>query len=510
MNGRETMVVNLSVEKAPMKLRRSSPEPAALKLIPEAMARKYCVIPLEISGNSLRVAMANPADYFALEALLSQSRMRVEPEPASIEEIREAIDFNYRSYDEIGKQIANMASSTVIEEQRPEAAGDAPVARALTLIIDEAAKARASDIHIEPQDNKLRVRFRVDGTLRNAITLPLQSGIPIVSRIKILADMNIADHHRAQDGRFSIGTNDRILDVRVGVAPTVFGEMAVLRLLEKSEDTMSLSQLGFLPESLEKYEKMLAYPYGMILVSGPTGSGKSTTLYASISCLDHTERNIITIEDPVEYKNKNINQIQVNTKAGITFPSGLRSILRLDPDVILVGEIRDGETANIAVQAALTGHLMLSSIHANDSVGVIFRLMDLGVEPLLVSSTLIGVVAQRMVRRVCPDCARPVKVPYVEKEAYQREMGEDRDEFIYGSGCTSCGQTGYRGRIGIFEILQMTDEVRAMLLTGSSAAQLKAQIVKEGLVSMARDGMLKVKAGITTPYEVLRNAHTVE
>ncbi len=503
-------MVNVSEGGPRLKLRRSLPDPAALKLIPEAMARKYKAIPLGIAGNTLRVAMVNPADIFALEALAAQSQMRVEPEAATTDEIHEAIDFNYKSYDEIEKQISSMAVPGVAAEQRPDSVADAPVVRALTLVIEEAAKARASDIHIEPQGDKIRVRFRVDGTLRTALTLPIQAAIPLISRIKILSNMNIADHHRAQDGRFSLETNGRTIDIRVGVVPTVFGEMAVMRLLEKTNSTLTLAQLGFLQESLEKYQKMLACPYGMILVSGPTGAGKTTTLYASLNCLDHNEQNIITIEDPVEYQSKNINQIQVNPRAGITFPAGLRSILRLDPDVILVGEIRDSETSAIAVQAALTGHLMLSSIHANDSIGVIFRLLDLGVEPLLVSSTLIGVVAQRMVRRVCPECARPVKVPLIEKLAYSRETGEEKDEFVYGAGCESCNGTGYRGRTGIFEILQMGDDLRAMILKGGSAADLRSQATKDGIVSLAQDGMLKVKAGITTPSEVLRNAYSVE
>jgi general secretion pathway protein E len=273
---------------------------------------------------------------------------------------------------------------------------------------------------------------------------------------------------------------------------------------------MTLSDLGFLPQSLSKYEEMLKIPYGMILVSGPTGAGKTTTLYASINCLDCTGRNIITIEDPVEYRFKNINQIQVNPRAGLTFASGLRSILRLDPDVILIGEIRDAETAKIAIQSALTGHLVLSSIHANDAVGVVFRLLDLGIEPFLVSSALIGAVAQRMVRRTCSDCARQVSVSLTERMTYSKEVGEERNEFLGGSGCKSCADTGYQGRTGIFEILHMSDEIRTMLLNGTTATQLRTQAIKEGMTPLIRDGMLKVKADVTTPSEVLRNAYSVD
>ena len=352
------------------------------------------------------------------------------------------------------------------------------------------------------------MRYRIDGTLHDMLSLPLETASPLCSRIKILANMNIAEHHRPQDGQFSINAKGRLLDVRVGTMPTVYGEMVALRLLDKSRASLGLSELGFLPESLAKYQQMLSAPYGMILVSGPTGAGKTTTLYASINCLDHVGQNIITVEDPVEYRFKNINQVQVNPRAGLTFSSGLRSILRLDPDVILVGEIRDAETAEIAVQSALTGHLVLSSIHANDAVGVIFRLLDLGVEPFMVSSGLIGVVAQRMVRRICPYCARRVEAPLAEQMAYQKETGEKRTKFLYGSGCKSCSHTGYEGRTGIFEILQMSDQLRMMLLNGATASELRAQAIKEGMIPLIRDGMFKVKEGITTPSEVLRKAYS--
>ncbi len=495
-----------------IKLRKYLPQPEALRLIPEVMAREYSVIPLEVNDSTLRIAMANPQDIFALEALATHSQMRIEPEVASVEEIREAIDSNYKAYDEIEKQVSSIpVPSEGAEPQiKFDTATDAPVARALKLIIDEAVKARASDVHLEPQEDGLRVRYRIDGTLHDMLSLPLKTATPLISRIKVLANMNIADHHRPQDGQFSVKTKGRLVDIRVGTTATVNGEMAVLRLLDKSRATLALLELGFSPQSREIYEKMLKVPYGVILVSGPTGAGKTTTLYASVNQLDYIGRNIVTIEDPVEYRFKNINQVQVNPRAGITFSSGLRSLLRLDPDVILVGEIRDAETAKIAVQSALTGHLVLSSIHANDAVGVVFRLLDLGVEPFLVSSALIGVVAQRMVRCVCPDCARLVRVPLLEQLAYSSDSGEERSKFLYGSGCKSCAQTGYRGRTGIFEILNMSDEIRTMLLAGTTASQLRSQTIKEGMIPLIKDGMLKVGADITTPSEVLRNAYTLE
>ena len=495
------------------RLRKCLLQPEALQLIPEETARRYNAIPFEINGQTLRVAMANPADIFALEALTTQSQMRIESEPATIEEIQEAIDFNYKAYDEIEKQISHILPSKLADEQIKIDLDDitrTPVAQALTLIIDEAVKARASDIHIHPQEDKLRVRYRIDGTLHDMFSLPLMTVTPLISRIKIMANMDIAEHHRPQDGQFSIKAKGRLIDIRVGTILTVYGEMATLRLLDKSRATLALTELGFLPESLEKYERMLKVPHGMILASGPTGAGKTTTLYASVNCLDCAGRNIITIEDPVEYRFKGINQIQINPRANITFSNGLRSILRLDPDVILVGEIRDTETARIAIQAALTGHLVLSSIHANDAVGVVFRLLDLGIEPFLVSSALIGVVAQRMVRRVCPDCAHPTNVPLIEQINYTQETGEVRSEFLYGSGCNSCAHTGYRGRTGIFEILYMSDEIRTMLFNETTATALRNQAIKEGMISLMRDGMLKAKENITTPSEILRSAYSLE
>jgi general secretion pathway protein E len=501
------------------RLRKHLLQPEALQLIPEVMARKYNVIPLEVYDNTLRVAMANPTDILALEALATQTQRRIEPEPAHLEEILEAIDFNYKAYDEIEKQISNIALPAEMtrgraghgEDQiRFDNVSNTPTVQALSLIIDEAVKARASDIHLQPQEDKMRVRYRIDGTLHDVLSLPLAATNPLCSRIKILANMNIAEHHRPQDGQFSITAKGRQLDIRVGITPTVCGEMAALRLLDKSRATFSLSELGFLPDSLTKYEQMLKAPYGMILVSGPTGAGKTTTLYASLNCLDHVAQNIITVEDPVEYRFKYINQMQVNPRAGVTFSSGLRSILRLDPDVILVGEIRDAETARIAVQSALTGHLVLSSIHANDAVGVVFRLLDLGVEPFLVSSALIGVVAQRMVRRICPDCVSTVEAPLIEQVTYSKEMGEERTEFFYGSGCKSCSSTGYQGRTGIFEILGMSDDIRMMVINGTTTSELHAQAIKDGMTPLMKDGMFKVKKGITTPYEVLRNAYSMD
>jgi general secretion pathway protein E len=496
-------------------LRKKAADQDVLRLIPESMARKYNAFPLSTDGSVLRVAMSNPSDIIALEALASRSQMRIEPELATAEEVSEAIDFNYKAFDEIEKQISSIeiaeeTENKLVKQLAIDTATEAPVAQALTLIIDEAVKARASDIHLEPGEDKMRVRFRIDGALHDMFSMPLVTMASLVSRIKIMASMNIADHHRPQDGQFSVKTKGRVIDIRVGVIGTVYGEMTVLRLLDKTRATLALSDLGFLPQSMELVEKMLKVPYGVILVSGPTGAGKTTTLYASLNSLDHTQRNIITVEDPVEYRFSSINQIQVNPRAGITFASGLRAILRLDPDVILIGEIRDAETANIAIQSALTGHLVLSSIHANDAVGVVLRLIDLGVEPFLVSSALIGVIAQRMVRRLCSHCARPTEATSEESRIYTQETGEERNEFLHGNGCKVCANSGYRGRTGIFEIFCTSEEIKNLLLKDATATEIRAQAIREGMVTLLKDGMLKVKKNVTSPSEVIRNAYTVD
>jgi len=485
-------------------------QPEALQMIPEVMARRYGAIPMAVSGNTLEVVMADPTDIFALEAFSALSRMRIKPVAASADEVRQAIDFNYKGYGEIEKQLSrvNVPDEASAESLAFNTDTNAPLAQALNLIIEEAVKARSSDIHIEPEEDRLRVRYRIDGTLQDLMSLPLNIHLALLSRIKILSDLNIADRHRAQDGQFSVKAKGREIDIRVATTPTVTGEMAVLRLLDKSVAALGLTELGMLPDTKAKFEAMLKVPYGMLLTSGPTGAGKTTTLYAAISSLDSLGRNIITIEDPAEYRFKDINQIQVNNQAGITFASGLRSILRLDPDIIMVGEIRDAETANIAVQAALTGHLMLSSVHSSDAPGVLSRLTDLKVEPFLIASAVIGVIGQRMVRRVCPDCGHPIEAPVVEQMAYEKEMGEKVTEFVYGTGCKSCAYTGYVGRVGIFEILALSDTIRTMITNRVNSSEIRAQAIKEGMVTMMKDGMRKVKGGITTPSEVLRNAYS--
>jgi general secretion pathway protein E len=492
---------------------RQTPSPEALQLVHEDMARRYGIIPLSVEGYTLKIAMVDPSDVLAITALSALTRKRIEPVTATARDVQEAIDFNYKASGDIARQFGLIATIPQVAEAdqiTKDVADDSPVARALNLIVNEAVKARASDIHIEPEENKLRVRYRIDGILHSITTLPLSVHGHLISRIKILSSLNIADHLRPQDGQFSIKTSGRDIDIRVATVNTIYGEMAVLRLLDKSMAALSLSQIGFLHESQKKFEQMLMVPYGMVVISGPTGAGKTTTLYAAINSLDKVGRNIITVEDPVEYRFPGMNQIQVNARAGVTFATALRSIVRLDPDVILVGEIRDGETAQIGVQSALTGHLVLSSVHANDTVGVLFRLIDLGIEPFLICSGVIGIVAQRMVRKVCPHCATKKVAPTVEQLAYYKEMSEERQEFLYGAGCKACAFTGYLGRTGVFELLPITDEIRRLLVSGAAVTEIKDRALKEGMVTLARDGMEKARAGITTPYEVLRNVYALD
>ncbi len=505
-------IIEEEIEKPKVKLRKAT-RPEALRLIPESTARKFTVIPINITDNNiLEVAMVNPSDIVTIQVLEHQSRMRIRAVPAEKKDIQDAIDFNYKGFGQIAEQIAriDVGPDTAAGENLVAATANAPVAAALNLIIEEGVKARASDIHIEPEEKRLRVRYRIDGVLHEVMSLPLKIHPPLTSRVKVMSDLNIADHLRPQDGQFSIEVKTKQIDVRVATSPTVHGETVVMRLLDKSVAVMDLPQLGFTPESLGKFQKMLAVPFGMILVSGPTGAGKTTTLYAAVNTLDKITRNIITVEDPVEYRFENIKQIQVNPKAGLTFAGVLRSMMRLDPDVILVGEIRDGETATIAVKSALTGHLVLSSIHANDAIGVIYRLLDLGVEPFLVASVITGTVAQRMVRRVCLNCAAEVKPSPSEQAAYQIAMGEELESFLSGSGCDLCSYSGYRGRMGLFEVLNMSDEIRAMILRGATLAEVRDQSIKEGMDTLMKDGMQKVKQGMTTISEVLRNAYSID
>jgi len=394
-------------------------------------------------------------------------------------------------------------------ETTPSMMAKTPIAETLDLLIAQAVKDRASDVHIEPQDGRLRLRYRIDGILHDRFSFPLKTHIQLISRVKVLAGMDISEQRHPQDGQFSIKLGVKEIDVRAATMETPYGERATLRILDKSLSLFTLPELGFRAGVLQKYKKILKSPLGMMLVGGPTGSGKTTTLYASINQLDRNELNIMTIEDPIEYHFMDINQTQVNMKAGITFAGGLRAIMRHDPDVILVGEVRDQDTAATAVQAALTGHLVLSSIHANDSVSVLFRLIDLGVDQSLITSTLVGVLTQRMVRRICTSCRVPYQPSPEELAAYHEELEHSPAEFQRGTGCNLCVDTGYLGRMGLFELLVMSDETRKLLRNGAGHGEIKAQAITEGMVTMKHDGMLKVQEGITTISEVSRSVFSV-
>ena len=491
-------------------------DPQVLRMIPANMAHKYKVMPIAIVNEALVVAMDDPHDFRAIEDLSTRAGRRIEAVQSNTSDIEEYINLNYRSGGQIEQQVSGItesllreASKEKIDDGAMDLAADSPIARTVNMILAQAVNDKTSDVHIEPQEDRLRIRYRIDGILHDAMSLPLDVHLPLVSRLKIMAGMNIAERRRPQDGQLSLEIDERPIDVRVATTDTVSGEKVVMRILDKSFALLDLTELGFLAHDMDRFKQIIHAPFGMILLSGPTGSGKTTTLYSALGQLNRYERNIMTIEDPVEYHFSDISQISVNEQASLTFANGLRALMRLDPDVILVGEIRDSETAGVAIQAALTGHLVLSSIHANDSVGVIYRLMDLGVEPFLISSALLGVVAQRMVRRVCTHCKKPMVPSPGEREVYEKEIKEKRNEFFYGQGCSSCANTGYRGRTGVHELLTVSEELRRMILSNAPSSDIKRQAIEDGMVTMWHNAMLKVQQGITTPYEVIRNVGSI-
>ena len=504
------IVLSIQLNLPLIDLKRHTVQPHALRLIPEEMARKRALIPLDIVNDSLMVVMADPEDIRTIEDVKAQAKMRVEVALGIRSDIERAIDLNYRSSGAIAKQVSKFTPAlTDKTEDTATLTARTPIAETLDLLIAQAVKDRASDVHIEPQEDRLRIRYRIDGILHDMFSFPLNVHSSLVSRVKILSEMDISEQRRPQDGQFSIKIGGNEVDIRAATMETPYGERVTLRILDKSLALFTLTELGFQSDVLNKYRTMLKSPLGMILVGGPTGSGKTTTLYASINELDRNERNIMTIEDPIEYSFMDINQTQVNTKAGITFAGGLRAIMRHDPDVILVGEIRDKDTATTAIQAALTGHLVLSSIHATDAVGVLFRLMDLDAETASISSTLIGIASQRMVRRICPNCRAPYQPPEDELVAFNKELENQVVTFYHGMGCILCANTGYRGRIGIFEFLVMSEAIRKMLRSHAGAGEIRAQAIAEGMVTMKQDGMLKVKEGITSISEVMRSVFSI-
>jgi type II secretory ATPase GspE/PulE/Tfp pilus assembly ATPase PilB-like protein len=509
----QDLVRALSIQlKVPLiDLKRHTISPQIMKLLPEELARKYNVLPLDVIGQSLALVMGDTTDISTIGDIAAVTKQRIEPMMGFPDEIREAIDRNYGAGGGVGEEITVLETQPE-EEVKPEQLlseeAQAPAIRTLNRLILQAIRGRASDIHIEPQKDRVQVRYRIDGVLMDKTSLNLKIHDALISRLKIMSNMNIAERRRPQDGQYAVNVDGKNVDIRVACANTIYGEKTVLRILNKSASLLKLADLGFLPGTLEKYQQLLQLPFGMILLGGPTGSGKTTTLYASINQLNSRDRNIMTIEDPVEYHLPGINQFQVNPKAEVNFANSLRAFMRLDPDVILVGEIRDGETVRIAIQAALTGHLVFSSVHANDAVGILFRLQDLGAESYLICSALAGTISQRIVRRVCPHCREAYQPAAEELAAYTEVMGELPDQFYQGAGCNLCGGTGFLGQCGIFELMTLSEKVKQMFLENAAASQIRAQAIKEGMEPLKHDAMLKVKEGITTIPEVLRNVYS--
>ncbi len=494
-------------------LKRHTVQADALRLVPEEMARRNGLIPLDFVDGSLALVMEDPTDIQVMQEISALTGKTLYPTVGVGPDIRSAIDLYYKSNRAIEREVAQFAALPeavlAAAEAAPEAIAQDPIVRAVDLLLEQAVRDRASDIHLEPDREAVQVRFRVDGVLHRALSLPKVSHAALLSRIKVLAGMNIAERRRPQDGQFAADVAGEETSFRVATSETTWGEMAVLRILGRSESILDLASLGLHDESLAAFRRMIHSPYGMVMVSGPTGSGKTTSLYAAVNQLDRTRLNVMTIEDPVEYNFPGIHQIQVNRAAEITFASGLRGIMRLDPDVIMVGEVRDAETAEAAIQAALTGHLVLSSIHANEAAGALYRLAHLGIERYLLVSAVLGVVAQRLVRKVCIRCAHPAEPSPEEKAAFLAEMGEPLASIQIGEGCAYCNHTGFQGRTGVFEVMALTPTLRRLLIEGAGVGEVESEAVREGMITMRRDAMMKVKAGVTTPGEVMRNVHTL-
>ncbi len=486
-------------------LREETVDPAAASLIAESLATRYAAIPIGFEDDRLVVAMADPANVLAIDDIRAITGREVVPKVATRGDVEEAIQ-KMASLDTSVSDLADLAVDDSVEAQDLSAleavADEAPVVKLVNMLITRASADRASDIHIEPTERDLRVRFRIDGVLHEIMRTPRSITNAVVSRLKIMADIDIAERRRPQDGRISLRVGGRQLDLRVSTLPTIYGEKVVMRLLDNSTAMLELEDLGFSPKTLEGYAASYSKPYGTILVVGPTGSGKSTTLYATLNVLNKPETNIITVEDPVEYRLSGVNQVQVNRKAGLTFASGLRSFLRQDPDVMLVGEIRDGETASIAIESALTGHLVLSTLHTNDAPSSVSRLIEMGVEPFLVGSALDAVLAQRLARRLCEKC----KEEYDPSEAALEQAGfEEPPKAIYRPvGCKVCSGTGYRGRVAIHELMTVTEEIERLAVERVSTDILTKASIAAGMRTLRQDGMAKVAAGVTSLEEILR------
>ena len=480
-------------------------DPKLFTLLSKETAKRNLLIPLKKDGERLYIAMADPMDFIAIDDLRLATGFQIETAIATKDDILRTISKYYDMDEGLVELLDDLSSSknAVQEEQRGDQ--DSPVIRLVNQILSNAVTQKASDVHIDPQETKIVVRYRIDGVLRTEKVLPKSMQNVLTARIKIMAKLDITEHRVPQDGRIKVNLEFSPIDLRVSSLPTVFGEKIVLRILDLGSSLNDLNKLGFNNLNLQRFRTMLDQPNGIVLITGPTGSGKSSTLYAALNLLNSEEVNIITIEDPVEYQLEGINQIQVNASVGMTFAAGLRSILRQDPNIIMVGEIRDRETAEVSIRASLTGHLVLSTIHTNDSLGTITRLVDIGVEPFLVASSLSGVVAQRLVRRVCRDCGQKQEPSKREIEIFAKR-GFKVDQVTKGRGCASCNMTGYKGRIALHEILVLTDDMRRVIMNGESFSKLREMAVKAKTVFLMDDGLLKVKQGLTTTEEVLRVA----
>ncbi|RHW40644.1 type II secretion system protein GspE [Neobacillus notoginsengisoli] len=475
-----------------------------LTLIPKEMARRHLVIPLKKEGDKLFVALSDPMDFLAIDDLRLSTGFQIEVAIATKDDIVRTINKYYNTDEGLEEFLDDLPTRETAREDDVSDL-DSPVVRLVNMILSNAASNRASDIHIDPQETKLVVRYRIDGVLRVERVLPKSMQNVLGARIKIMANLDITEYRIPQDGRIKLNLDFHPIDLRVSTLPTVFGEKIVMRLLDMGSTLNDLTKLGFNQLNFKRFTDMIEKPTGIVLITGPTGSGKSSTLYAALNRLNSEEVNIITIEDPVEYQLEGINQIQVNQNVGMTFATGLRSILRQDPNIVMVGEIRDKETVDVAIRASLTGHLVLSTLHTNDSLGTITRLIDMGVEPFMVASALSGIVAQRLVRKVCRDCAEFEEPSKRELDIFAKR-GIRIEKVPRGRGCSSCNMTGYKGRIALHEVLVINDDLRRLIMDGETFQAMRELAVQNRTIFLIDDGLLKIKQGLTTTEEVLRVA----
>jgi len=495
-------------------LRRDNLDPTMINHLSEEVAREYVAFPVRLEDDNLFIAVAEPSEELS-NALSKASGKSVKLLIAPVSDVRWAIDSNYRALGTVAQLVQVFESvegsrRRNVDNAEPEiVADDAPVVQVVDRILTQAMRDRASDVHIEPSDDIVRVRFRIDGALKEILQLPAAIGPGLVSRIKIMANMNIVERRRPQDGQLTINIDGKEVDVRVATTATIMGESCVMRLLDKTRSVLRLNDLGMPVDTHEAYSKIVRAPFGMVLCAGPTGSGKTTTLYATLSEVSNPTLNVMTIEDPVEYVFPTINQIQTNEQAGLTFATGLRSILRQDPDVILVGEIRDVETTRVAVQSALTGHFVVSSLHATDSVSALHRFLDMGIESFLIASSVLAVVGQRLLRRVCPSCKAPYQPSDEELVFYEESGGPAKTEFFQGTGCNFCTHTGYKDRIGIYELLVMTPELRRLVVGWATQEELRNMAVKQGMRTLRQEAINLVNQDITSISEVIRSVYTL-